>query len=117
MKSIFTYAFLAVLVLSLSACEKTESILNGRLTYKGAITGIEYVAANTEIQLYLGSLSGSPFKTITTDSEGYFQFQGLWAAEWHLYATTTVNGFNYQGTVVTTAINGVNVVTRDLMME
>lgn len=117
MKSIFTYAFLAVLVLSLSACEKTESILTGRLTYKGAISGIEYVAENTEIKLHLGSLNGSPFKTITTDSDGYFQFQGLWAAEWHIYATTNVNGFNYQGTAFTTAINGVNVVTLDLMME
>jgi len=107
----------AIFITLLTSCEKEESILTGRLTYKGAISGIVYTAPNTPIYLYLGSPQGEPYKSVITDADGFFQFQGLWSAHWYIASTITVNGFNYSGVIGTTMIDGKNVVTLNLMME
>ena len=117
MRKQFFYTLMAFIVLFVSSCKKEDSVLTGRVTYKGAITGIEYKAANTQVQLYLGDPSGSPFATVTTDSEGYYQFSGLWEAHWYIYSTITVNGFTYQGVTGTTAVDGRNAFNLDLLLE
>jgi hypothetical protein len=117
MRNQFIYALVAFVVMFISSCQKEDSVLTGRITYEGAITGIEYTAPNTTVQLYLGDPTGTPYATVTTDSEGYYQFSGLWEAHWYIYSTITVNGFTYQGVVGTTGLDGSNTVTLDLKME
>jgi hypothetical protein len=110
--------FIAILLsISLISCEKEDSIITGRLTYIGAFSGIEYTAPNTTIYLYLGTTNGSPYKTVTSDAQGFFQFHGLWSATWIIYANTTVNGIFYEGIASTTAVDGKNVVTLNLRMQ
>ena len=117
MRKSFFYSVLTILLLSLTNCKKEESNLIGRIKYKGAVTGIEYAAANTQVQLYLGSPSGEPYATVNTDAEGYYQFSGLWEAHWYIASQITVNGFTYTGTTGTTEVEGNNVVTLNLLME
>ena len=117
MRNQFIYALVAFVFLFVSSCQKEDSVVTGRITYKGAITGIEYKAANTQVQLYLGDPSGSPYATVNTDSEGYYQFSGLWQAHWYIYSAITVNGFTYQGVAGTTSVNGSNTVTLNLMLQ
>jgi hypothetical protein len=113
----FISSLLCFSMLFLNSCNKEESILTGRLTYKGAVTGIEYTAPNTTIYLHLGSPDAAPYSSVTTDSDGYYQFQGLWKAHWYISSSTTVNLINYSGSTGTTAIDGKNVITLNLMME
>lgn len=117
MRNQFIYALVAFVVMFVSSCQKEDSVLTGRVTYKGAITGIVYKAANTQVQLYLGDPSGSPFATVTTDSEGYYKFSGLWSAHWYIYSAITVNGLTYEGLKGTTSLDGKNTLTLDLMLE
>jgi len=105
------------MLLFLTNCQKEDSNLIGRIKYKGAITGIQYPASNTQVQLYLGNPTGSPYATVNTDAEGYYQFSGLWKAHWYISSEITVNGFSYTGTTGTTEIDGNNVVMLDLLME
>lgn len=105
------------LMLLLTNCQKEESNLIGKIKYKGAVTGIEYVAANTEVKLRLGSADGSVHATVLTDSEGNYQFSYLWKAHWYISSEITVNGITYYGTTGTTQVDGDNVVTLNLLME
>lgn len=118
MKNQFLISLMMAAFLLISAgCKKEESILTGRVTYKGAITGIVYKAPNVDVALFLGDPGGTPYAIVKTDSEGYYQFPNLWAAHWYIYSTITVNGFTYEGVTGTTAVDGKNVITLDLMLE
>lgn len=108
---------LSAIIFSLSSCQKEDSILTGRLTYKSAITGIEYFVPNTTVYLHLGSPDAAPYESTTTDADGYYQFHELWAAHWYISASATIDGLKYSGCVGTTAIDGKNVITLNLMME
>lgn len=114
---LLSIVFVLLTMTILSGCEKEESIITGRLTYIGALSGIEYLVPNETIYLYLGSTSGQPYASVNTDAQGYFQFQRLWAAHWYIYSTVTVNGLTYQGVNGTTAVDGKNVVTLNLVMQ
>lgn len=117
MKKQFLFGLMSVMFLLITSCEKEDSVLRGRVTYKGAITGIEYKAANTAVYLMLGDADAVPYATVTTDSEGYYSFPNLWKAHWHVGSAITVNGFNYSGVAGTTAVDGKNVITLDLMLQ
>jgi hypothetical protein len=102
---------------SLTSCSKEKSVLKGRVTYIGAITGTEYSAGNTTVYLYLNNTSGSPYETTTTDSDGYYEFYNLFEGIWYIYSETTVNGIDYWGTTVTSSVDGKNTVQLNLVME
>ncbi len=113
----FLIGLISAVFLMTTSCEKEDSVLTGRVTYLGAITGIEYKAPNTTVYLMLGDPSATPYASTTTDSEGYYSFPNLWKAHWYISSEITVNGFNYSGTTGTTAVDGRNSVTLDLVME
>lgn len=116
MKKISLIIGLILFTTLITGCKKEESIITGRVTYKGAVTGIEYVASNVPVYLHLGSSTAEPYKTVFTDNDGYYQFNSLWKAHWYISSETTVNGFNYSGAKGTTSVDGKNIITLDLIM-
>lgn len=115
---LFTFILIITTLLS---CKKDDdnSILSGKITYVGAISGIEYVADGAEVYLHLGSpgeTSGQHMNTVT-GSDGGYRFKELWQAHWYIYARVTVNGITYTGSTGTTSVNGSNDVTLNLKMN
>jgi hypothetical protein len=113
---------LTVLILSMtcvhfSSCNKEDSVIEGRVSYIGAISGIEYLAPNARVNLYLGSISGQPTSSEVADANGKFRFDNLWDAEWYITSEYTVNGINYTGQAQTSKVNGENIVTLNLLLQ
>jgi hypothetical protein len=112
-----TFLLLSMACVHFTSCQKEDSVIEGRVSYIGAISGIEYLAPNARVNLYLGSISGKPSFSEVADANGEFRFDNLWDAEWYITSEYTVNGINYTGQAQTSKVNGENIVTLNLILQ
>jgi hypothetical protein len=92
---------LSIILFSLfiGACAKDDSVVSGRISYVGAISGIEYKGNGADVFLYYGSnTSGTPIQTTKANSEGDYSFSNLAEGMCSVKATIRVNAINYSGT-------------------
>lgn len=115
LKQIFALLCYSMLIYS---CNKSESIVNGNISYIGAVSGIEYSAKNSVINLYAGAVgqTGSVYASTITDENGYYIFESLPDGNWTISASITVNSFYYYGESNLVQTNGSNVVTENFKL-
>lgn len=108
-----------VVVAALTGCKKEDSIVQGKITYIGAISGIEYDANGAEVYLFMGAVgqTGSHYRKVTADGNGNYAFPGLMDGPWSVYATITVNGITYVGQGGPVEVDGKNSKTLNLILE
>ena len=101
------------------SCKKSDSVINGKVTYIGAVSGIEYDADGADVQLHMGAIgqTGSPSEITTTDANGNYNFRFLSDGNWTISATITVNGINYYGESSVVMTDGSNSAVANIVMN
>jgi hypothetical protein len=112
-KSIF---ILTLFVALLSSCRKNDNKLSGTITYKGAITGIEYKANGAFVGLYIDQALDFEVYSTTTDSEGNYSLYPVDNGDYFMYSSITVAGILYEN-VRSISIARNSISTRDLILE
>lgn len=105
---LLTFTLIATVLCFNLSCKKEagsggKGTIKGRVTYIGAITGNEFVAAGATVYLTYGTcnLSNVYDEKITADSDGEFTFNFLNKGLYLVDAEISVNGFDYYGEVCT----------------
>lgn len=96
MKTTFLTIILGSLFL-LFSCKENGKI-SGQIVYEDSATGLSYKANGAKVKLMLSQddyYKEHPVDEFTADSEGYYEFTGLGKASYYVYATVTVNGYEY----------------------
>lgn len=120
MNKTFVLLTLSILFIGLiSSCKKSDSVITGKVTYIGAVSGITYDADGADVQLHMGSVgqTGSPSEMTTTDANGNYNFNLLGDGNWTISASITVNGINYYGESQVVTTNGSNSVSANIVMN
>jgi hypothetical protein len=116
------YAILSFAILLsglFSSCKKSDSVINGKVTYIGAVSGITYDADGADVQLHMGAVgqTGGPSEITTTDANGNYNFRFLGDGNWTISASITVNGIYYYGESAVVMTNGSNSAVANIVMN
>lgn len=103
------------LAFALSSCVKDQSSVEGRITYYGWLTGIEYNAVDARVELDHMSYDNG---IVYTNDDGYYQFTDVYdGGDYRLKASVTVNGTEYSGTSSAFTLSGDEIKTVNLVLE
>lgn len=111
-KSLF---ILTLFVVLLSSCRKNDNKLSGKITYEGAITGIEYKASGAFVGLYIDQDLDFEVYSTTTDSEGNFTLYPVDKGDYYMYSSITVGGIEYFN-AQSISIVGNSISTRNMVL-
>lgn len=120
MKKQYVFILISILFIGLiTSCKKSDSVINGKVTYIGAISGITYDAVGANVQLHMGAVgqTGGPSEITTTDANGNYNFSLLMDGNWTVSASITVNGIEYYGESQVISTNGSNSATANIVMN
>jgi hypothetical protein len=111
-----TVILLTLIIAVITGCRRNDNQLSGKLTYKGAITGIEYKANGAYIGLYIDSDLDFLVYSTFADSDGNYSFYPVDKGDYYVYSSITIAGILYEK-LSTVSIKANSTLNKNLLLE